>query len=315
MGGKRDIKTMVLRFVSVTIFCVLGAAIFYGIEHTGEYNKEKTRKDILYNVTKTNIIRRFGINDTEYELLVDTIMDARSDTPLEWSFPRGLDLCLQTVTTIGYGNKTPITLAGRLFLIPFALVGIPLMLFLLKTVGENLSHLVHFITCKFETKVLARKEVRNSELKCLIAIVAFSVALTFFMAAVSTSADDWSFGQGLYVWIVTFTTVGFGDFIPGANADSTSGIEVVLYRVILMIIGLSLISTIFNTVGDFMEKRNSSAPKLCSGCLSLRCCSKKDSPEPEVHELESKNRYDKTTPSKDETLKEETAREREPVVV
>lgn len=104
MGAKRDIKTMLFRCVLVSFYIVLGAAIFYGIEHSGrggEYNKEVARKDRLYNETKRDIIRKFGINDTEYELLVAKVVDAKSDTPLEWSFPRGMDLCIQTVTTIG----------------------------------------------------------------------------------------------------------------------------------------------------------------------------------------------------------------------
>ena len=48
MGAKRDIKSMLFRFVLVALYIVLGAAIFYGIEHSsgdggGEYHKEVVR--------------------------------------------------------------------------------------------------------------------------------------------------------------------------------------------------------------------------------------------------------------------------------
>ena len=105
MGAKRDIKTMLFRFVLVASYIVLGAAIFYGIEHTsgdggGEYHKEVARKERL----KEDIIRQFGINDSEYEMLVAKVIDAESDTPSEtseWSFSKGVDLSMQTVSTIG----------------------------------------------------------------------------------------------------------------------------------------------------------------------------------------------------------------------
>ena len=122
------------------------------------------------------------------------------------------------------------------------------------------------------------------------------------MAGVSVKAEEWTFAQGLYVWFVTFTTIGFGDMIPGEGTDSTSGIGVVLYRVILVIIGLSLVSTAFNTVGDLAEKRHSSASKLCDGCLSSKCCSKDESVEAhEAHEMEQHtNVYHKNSSSNNE---------------
>ena len=105
MGAKRDIKSMLFRLVLVGLYIVLGAAVFYGIEHSsgdggGEYHKEVVRKERL----KEDIIRQFGINDSEYELLVAKVIDVESDTPSEiseWSFSKGVDLSMQTVTTIG----------------------------------------------------------------------------------------------------------------------------------------------------------------------------------------------------------------------
>ena len=123
------------------------------------------------------------------------------------------------------------------------------------------------------------------------------------MAAVSTRADEWSFGQGLYVWFVTFTTVGFGDLIPGEDADAKGGIGVVLYRVILVIIGLSLIATVLNSVVDFAEKRNTSAFQLCDSCCAIRRWSKQDLGK--VHELNMEQKRD----MKDESTQNGTNKE------
>ena len=101
MGAKKDLKTLLTRFVLVSVYCLVGAGIFYAIEHTDEYDKEVQRKDKLYNKTKAEILQRFGINDTEFESLVRKVVDAKSKPPLDWTYTRGIDLCVQTITTIG----------------------------------------------------------------------------------------------------------------------------------------------------------------------------------------------------------------------
>ena len=50
MGAKRDIKSMLFRLVLVGLYIVLGAAVFYGIEHSSgdggeEYHKEVVMKE------------------------------------------------------------------------------------------------------------------------------------------------------------------------------------------------------------------------------------------------------------------------------
>lgn len=101
MGAKRDLKTMLFRLVLVNCYCLLGAAIFYAIEYNSAYDDEVMRKETLYNKTRADIMQRFGINETEFELLVSKVRDAKSHTPLQWSFARGIDLAWQAMTTIG----------------------------------------------------------------------------------------------------------------------------------------------------------------------------------------------------------------------
>ena len=155
--------------------------------------------------------------------------------------------------------------------------------------------------------MLRRKEVTHSELKCLIGISLFFSFLIILMAGVSTTLENWTFGEGLYVWFVTFTTIGFGDYILGEGVASKCVIGAILYRLIIITIGLSLISTIFNTVEDLAEKRNSSAFRLCDACLSPRCYSKEDSVE--AHEMER----EKKTYSNNEKVTEKLEDIREPV--
>jgi hypothetical protein len=101
MGAKKDIKTLFFRFFLVVAYCLAGAGIFYAIEHEDSYEEEVNRKQRLYNKTRSDIMKRFGINVTEFEALVTKVVDASSHTPVDWTFTRGLDLCWQTITTVG----------------------------------------------------------------------------------------------------------------------------------------------------------------------------------------------------------------------
>ena len=259
MGAKKDLRTLFFRFFFVVAYCLAGAGIFYAIEHNDSYEEEINRKQQLYNKTKRDIMKRFGINITEFKALETKLLDARSETPPEWTFSRGLDLCWQTLTTVGYGNKTPTTLGGQLFLIPFAVFGIPLTLFMLNTVGENICHFAGFIFVTIEKRLLKREEITNCKVKLLCSVSFLTVLLLVFMAAVSVNVEGWSFGLALYVWFVTFTTVGFGDYIPGNGSSKADSPQAIIYRLILVVIGLSLISTIFNAMTDCIKEKREKA--------------------------------------------------------
>ena len=160
---------------------------------------------------------------------------------------------------LGYGNKPPTTIGGQLFLIPYAIIGIPLTVFMLNTVGENICHFVGFIIHRIEKRLSGKKEILGCcKVKLLGSVSFLTVALLVLMAGVSTKIEGWTFGQGLYVWFVTFSTVGFGDFIPG-NGTNTVNIVAVIYRNIFVLIGLSLVSTLFNAITDLFEEKRKKA--------------------------------------------------------
>jgi hypothetical protein len=160
---------------------------------------------------------------------------------------------------LGYGNKTPTTLGGQLFLIPFTVFGIPLTVYMLNTVGQNICHFVCFIINTIEKRLLKKKEIKSCKVKSLCAVSLLTVALLVFMAGISVKAEGWSFGLGLYVWFVTFTTVGFGDYIPGNGSTTADTPIAIIYRLIFVAIGLSLISTIFNAMTDCIEEKRKKA--------------------------------------------------------
>ncbi|XP_025405389.1 uncharacterized protein LOC112679716 [Sipha flava] len=61
------------------------------------------------------------------------------DSAFEWNMATSFLYCLSVLTTIGYGNITPKTAIGKMVTMVYALIGIPLMLVYLSSIGGLLA--------------------------------------------------------------------------------------------------------------------------------------------------------------------------------
>ena len=66
---------------------------------------------------------------------------------------------------------------------------------------------------KFEKKVLKRAEPKRMKTKTAVILFTFMVALIVINGLLMTLITDWSLLEGVYFWFVTFTTIGFGDYV------------------------------------------------------------------------------------------------------
>ena len=103
MVYKRDLKTFSMRLFVCTLYCALGAVVFYALENNSEYYNAGF-DPVLYNRTKFDVMQRFRINDTDFDSLLSMMCDVMRSckaSSREWSYMSALDLALQTITTIG----------------------------------------------------------------------------------------------------------------------------------------------------------------------------------------------------------------------
>ena len=59
-----------------------------------------------------------------------------------------------------------------------------------------------------------RSEPKHIKRKTFLAASLLAVALHILCAASATYSEGWSFMTSLYAWFTTFTTIGFGDYVP-----------------------------------------------------------------------------------------------------
>lgn len=108
------------------------------------------------------------------------------------------------LTTVGYGNRTPLTNAGKILAMIYGLLGIPVMSCVVIVIGtwmkkatENSLHLC-----------CATPHHGNFVLAALLLTIILAGGVLF------SSLEHWNFVTGLYFSFCSATTVGFGDYYP-----------------------------------------------------------------------------------------------------
>ncbi|XP_035674177.1 potassium channel subfamily K member 16-like [Branchiostoma floridae] len=142
------------------------------------------------------------------------------------------------VTTIGYGHVTPQTTGGRVFLMFYALFGMPLMLAWLADINRLVGRLLHFLVGKINSVVRPELPADKARRVPVWVIVLLLVIYLLVGAGVLCFWEDWTFMDSLYYTYITASTIGFGDIVPTKQ----------LYVLIVfpyILLGLSLVSNCF----------------------------------------------------------------------
>ncbi|XP_065051039.1 TWiK family of potassium channels protein 18-like [Rhopilema esculentum] len=258
---KAVIQKLGTRALLFLVYLFIGAGIFMGIEK--KYKEEKINKLALrYNSSKHKLMRDYGINQTDMKVFENLIKELVSDglfgASPQWDFANGFFFCVNVVTTIGYGHIVPMSVGGKLACILYAIIGIPLTGYFLRTVGNELTTLFAFSIKYFERR-LYNREAERIEMKC--AITAFMLAIIWLViggAIFSASELKWDFVDAFYFSFITMTTIGFGDLVPGLqNNDQHVSINLAVEVAFLIfyVIGLSLMSGVIFSLSNFIEEK------------------------------------------------------------
>ena len=120
----------------------------------------------------------------------------------------------------------------------YAIFGIPITILLLRFIGQQMLRAERSLITTIEKHCMGRNGApcRLNE-KCFVFGFMYSLLLLFIGAAVQMKAEGWSYGDSLYFYVVTLTTVGFGDLLPQEAKYTT---------VPFILLGLTAISNILH---------------------------------------------------------------------
>lgn len=171
----------------------------------------------------------------------------------------------------GYGYITPQTRKGQILCIFVSLLGIPITMLTLKSVGEVIANVVSATVTKFEKKILKRLEPKQVQTKS--AVILFSLMnVSFIIGGLLQVWKHLTLVEGVYFWFVTCTTIGFGDYVPyrmtgriqrlsPTNPESFEAAEkhhisVTIFFMLECVIDLCIVSSVLNSIMAAIEEWN-----------------------------------------------------------
>ena len=122
------------------------------------------------------------------------------------------------ISVLGYGAISPSTKTGQGLCIVFAIIGIPVTILAFQAVGELISRGIT-VAIKTIEKRCFRQDPTNVEAKCTAVTFALMLIMLLCGSVMQVYLEEWSFLVAVYYWLITFTTIGYGDYITGKKTS------------------------------------------------------------------------------------------------
>lgn len=210
-------------------YLFLGATIFSAIEHPIERRMQaqlrEARKAFLAKHSHDGVKGR-DLDDYVAEVISSSrrgVTLADQNVP-NWSFGQSFFFSATVITTIGYGQQTPLSPFGKLFCMVYSILGIPLTLLLLTAIVDRfmtpVSNLLSYMNSRLGH---LHSPIRIRVLHLLaVSFIVFVIFLVIPASILENLEPNWSWLDSFYYCFISLTTVGLGDFIPGDEPGVTA---------------------------------------------------------------------------------------------
>uniref|UniRef100_A0A3Q0RWB5 Potassium channel, subfamily K, member 17 n=1 Tax=Amphilophus citrinellus TaxID=61819 RepID=A0A3Q0RWB5_AMPCI len=171
-----------------------------------------------------------------------------------WKFTSSAVFAATVVTTIGYGNMSPVTTGGQIFCVFFALFGIPLNIVILNRVGKYMLLIERNVS-----DFLERKTTRKTCTRFFIHLFCYICGVVFFFITpmiVFQQQEGWTYAEAIYYCFITLSTIGFGDFVADSNPDKDYPDWYSVLMASWIFFGLAWLALVINHSIDILERIN-----------------------------------------------------------
>ncbi|CAF4353584.1 unnamed protein product [Rotaria socialis] len=244
-----------------------------GISRHDEHNNGwqiDVESDLWKRLIDYELLQYFGAEEkTQYG---NDQQQQEQNTVEVWTFSSAMLYSATVITTIGYGNITPKTTEGKIATMIYAMLGIPLMFMCLTYTGDLLadafitgySKIVNFLCrrlCRrhlrsclslqggqsLEQTENEREETRHVPIVATLGVLALYIAMGAFLFA---RWENWHVLDGAYFCFITFTTIGFGDLVPGKGTLAESKAGKAAICAIFLLFGMIVMAMSFKLMQD-----------------------------------------------------------------
>lgn len=268
----------------VVTYAIMGSFAFIAIESKPDFWRTNSTSlihnetiKVLWNFTeRLNVLHKekwkADVNDSLFtfqERIVrevkDTGYDGRSHDEV-WTFSAALMFCLSIFTMIGYGHMTPRTEWGKIAVIFYAILGIPLYIVYFMNMGRVFAKSFKFLYRTMHRCVNRNKRQDTEETELAEepleepAIIVPSTACIWVMIFYMTTGtimfaewENWSYLNSCYFSFTSLAKIGIGDFVPGfggvdgATEDSQTKL---IINFMYLLVGMGLIAMCYTLMKE-----------------------------------------------------------------
>ena len=184
--------------VTTLVYLVIGAAIFDKLESENESLRHA-------NLTaRINLFKhQHNLTDQDFRNLTRAVELHIQYRKKQWKFIGSFYYATVVLALIGYGHAIPSTEAGRAVTIGYALIGIPMWLIMIQSVGERLNALIRFVLKHFKRKFQKRRAPQITAMELLICEVVLIILTLATGSYVFYCHEDWLYFDAVYYCVLT----------------------------------------------------------------------------------------------------------------
>lgn len=238
------------------LYLFMGATIFSAIEHPIEGEMIRKLQEDRGKFLDDNKCLKAADLDAYVSSVISQSKRGVSLSSINvpnWSFGQSFFFSGAVITTIGYGQQTPLSTQGKVFCMMYALLGIPFTLLLLSILVERIMNPTNSLLAFMNSRLghLHRPfhiQLLHLSTMCLIVFVVFLLIPASVLANIE---PVWNLFDSFYYCFISLTTVGLGDFIPGDDPDQNVRSvykTVVTVYLVLGLVAVMLVVNVFTSI-------------------------------------------------------------------
>ena len=269
------VKHLALFLGAIMLF---GAVLYFCEKDKEKEDRKALKKAVIAIQHDFGRLYDFAATNATVLAVVDDLRSAiQSSCDLRpgyvyWTWPGAVFFVTTLVTTIGYGTFAPQTPWGKVASSVICVFGVAYFGYILNLTGAAV-HAAVKQSQRFFRKAFRRPKKKHKHQGLARACFVWAVLYIVVVALGAQQAGVMTFGNAAYMGVVTFTTVGLGDFAPPLIRGEATRDQVMrqyVYGAVIALIGLTLLSALISSINleFFSEDGGVDHVLLGSGKLS-----------------------------------------------
>ncbi|KAJ8337652.1 hypothetical protein SKAU_G00366180 [Synaphobranchus kaupii] len=253
------VRAFLILVLSYVLFLIFGGIVFMVLEKPEEVALVAEVQQLRFEfLDRHRCVKESHLDDLLKKTLFAeergvAVVEAESEE-YSYDFSSSLFFITTFLTTIGYGSSMPISDDGKLFLVTYSLLGIPMTLLLLSCVIHLLLPcLTHGpVRCMQTRWGLSHGRAALLHAGLLLALT----ATLFFLlpaAVLCHLVPGWTFLESFYFCYISLSTIGLGDYLPGGTRSLATwpGLEFAISCYLLL--GLTVLLVVLETFWELPQ--------------------------------------------------------------